>query len=861
MYSLAARFRFLWPTLGLLALLFGAAWIEPLLAHRSFPRTIVIGGHDLGLAQGWSAKELSETLPGTHGPVTAVYRWSGASSSLVFAPATQGQPHLVTLRLLSGRADDQPIAPVRLSANGQPLAEFAVAPVLRRYQVYVPGGLAGQSLTLRLDTPTFIPPDDGRVLGLIGLEARAEEVGAIVWRPRPTLPLLLLGLLALLMLNGLPLARAVAAVAFALAAALASGLVAPTETLAAARTLAQLLLIAAVVVGVVQWLRRRGVDGHEAGDSRRPGRGWRWAAAIMLLLTVLLFTPGMSADGVEYYAYVRSLAVDHDIEFTNEFKGPEVPFERVPEWLATNRSPTGYAQNLASVGPAIVWAPFYLLGSLIVRAGNAFGADWTTDGYSLPYIAMINLASAVSLPITAWLCYLIARRVTNHGVALLASVALVAGSAIIDYGLFEAHYPHALAAMTVAAYFYWWLRTRPERRLGQWAVLGLLAGAMALMYWINVILLLLPALDLLPPFVRALRARDWRAIGVMFGSGLIFLAALLLAFSPQMIAWTILYGSPFTIPHGSSFAEPHGFKALQMLFSPVHGQLLWAPITFVAMLGMGWYIARRRWEGALVLLAFGLYFLYNATLGSWHGGGPFGLRRIVNVLPLLAPGLACLLSWMHEFRTNGVDAAMAGGDMTRVMPHRASGQLVVERERAVGEQLAVRRQETGDGRQETGDRRQATGDRSQVSGLGSAVRRSSVVGRRSSVVAMWPLTLCALCLGWSAALLLRYLGYLIPHHPGELGTLSVSEFVLAPNNLPWYKLPQIVGAALFPRLLIQGASNPAGGEWVPFGLLLGATVLVVLAVVAALAWLHGRATGTPRAGAGRRVERLRPSGV
>src|SRR5262249_49506744 len=152
-------------------------------------------------------------------------------------------------------------------------------------------------------------------------------------------------------------------------------------------------------VGIAQWPRRRG---QGAGGSRwlqRSGQGWRWAAALMLLLIVLLFTPGMSADGVEYYAYVRSLAVDHDIEFTNELKGPEVPFERVPEWLATNRSPTGYAQNLASVGPAIIWAPFYLLGSLIVRAGNAFGADWTTDGYSLPYIAMINLASAVSLPI------------------------------------------------------------------------------------------------------------------------------------------------------------------------------------------------------------------------------------------------------------------------------------------------------------------------------------------------------------------------------------------------------------------------------------------------------------------------------
>jgi len=756
MTNVAIYLRWRLPIYMLLLLLLGAAWAEPLLVHRAYPRSIAIGEHDLGLAQGWSAKEFGDALPGSHGPVAAWYRWSGATSSLVFAPVARDQSYVITLRLLSGRADNRGVAPVQLAADDQPLTAFAVGPTLRRYHVLVPGALIDrQSLALRLDVPTFSPPHDDRVLGLIGVDAKADELGAAPWLPRSTLPLFLLGLAALLLANRVAWRRALLVVALALAATLAVGMVAPANTLAAARTLAQLFLAAALLVEVARWW---------SGSTRLRRHPWRWAAAGMLLLTVLFFTPSMSADGVEYYAYVRSLAVDHDIEFTDEFKGPEVPFERVPEWLATNRSPTGYAQNLASVGPAIVWAPFYLVASGIVRAGNAFGAGWTVDGYSLPYIAMINLASLVSLPITVWLCYLIARRFAGRRIALLSAISLVAGSAIVDFGMFEAHYPHALAAMLVAGYLLWWLRTRPERTLWQWVVLGLLAGAMALMYWINAILLLLPALDLLPPFVRALRARSWRAIGAMLVGGVVFLAALLAAFSPQMIAWTILYGSPLTIPHGSSFAEPRGLKLLQMLFSPVHGQLLWAPITIVALVGMGWYIARRRWEGALVLLTFSLYFLYNATLASWHGGGPFGLRRIANVLPLLTPGLACLLAWLAQ-----------------------SGRP-----------------------------------------------------RRAAQAWALPITLCALCLTWNAALLLRFLGYLIPHHPGELGTLTVAEFVLAPNNLPWYKLPPIVGSALFPRLLLQGVGDLSGAEWVPFGLLLGATALIVVGTIAAIAWLQAR---------------------
>src|SRR5262249_42181605 len=204
--------------------------------------------------------------------------------------------------------------PVALSAESWPLGSFSVAPSLRRYHILVPGALTGgQSLTLRLDTPIFTPKGDERVLGVIGLEAWAEEVGAGPWLPRPTLPLFLFGLAGLLLANGLPLRRSVLVVALALAALLAAGVAAPAMTLAAARTLAQLFLAAALVVGAARWWAVSGGGGSPIRRLARrfaPRHSWRWAAAGLILLTLFFFTPGMSADGVEYYAYVRSLAVD-----------------------------------------------------------------------------------------------------------------------------------------------------------------------------------------------------------------------------------------------------------------------------------------------------------------------------------------------------------------------------------------------------------------------------------------------------------------------------------------------------------------------------------------------------------------------
>ena len=76
--------------------------------------------------------------------------------------------------------------------------------------------------------------------------------------------------------------------------------------------------------------------------------------------------------------------------------------------------------------------------------------------------------------------------------------------------------------------------------------------------------------------------------------------------------------------------------------------------------------------------------------------------------------------------------------------------------------------------------------------------------------------------------------------------LSYTELILAAFAYSATFAAPFFFLALFPRLLIQGAGNPAGGEWLPFGLLLGAVALIVVGVVAAIAWLHGRATTAAR---------------
>ena len=62
--------------------------------------------------------------------------------------------------------------------------------------------------------------------------------------------------------------------------------------------------------------------------------------------------------------------------------------------------------------------------------------------------------------------------------------------------------------------------------------------------------------------------------------------AWLVAFSPQMAVWYVLYGQPFTVPQGPSFmqwASPHH---VAVLFSDNHGLFSWAPLLLLSLVGL-----------------------------------------------------------------------------------------------------------------------------------------------------------------------------------------------------------------------------------------------------------------------------------
>ena len=94
----------------------------------------------------------------------------------------------------------------------------------------------------------------------------------------------------------------------------------------------------------------------------------RWLCVGWALAFVLGFVPWVASDGTGYYAYTRSLALDGDLDFANEYR--EMPFPHTPLNPAQQViAATGYSFNPFSIGPGLLWLPGFALAHLFVRLG------------------------------------------------------------------------------------------------------------------------------------------------------------------------------------------------------------------------------------------------------------------------------------------------------------------------------------------------------------------------------------------------------------------------------------------------------------------------------------------------------------
>jgi hypothetical protein len=396
--------------------------------------------------------------------------------------------------------------------------------------------------------------------------------------------------------------------------------------------------------------------------------GYGKALLVVFLLALPFLHGEVDGDGIGYYAYLRSPLIDHNLSFSGDWKDAHAVERLVPAmdwknpqdvdrnalshvWENPVRRP-GHLPNYFTVGPAILWSPFVVSTHVVVLALNHLGVHVTPDGKSRPYMIALGLATA--LYGFAGLCFSfsIARRFVSERWAFWGTVGVWLATSLPVYMYLHTSWSHAPSAFATSLFLWYWLRTREARTGAQWLILGLLAGLMIEVYYLNVVFALAPIWEAGDAYNRLWRDRVDRQSRTRKIVGLQLLGALgaLLALLPTFITNQIVFVSPFSPgPYSLRLWNWTSPAFGKVLFSSSHGLLVFTPIVLLAFLGLLYLCRLNRTVGLVSLLVVLAFYSLVSFYPGWSTVFGFGNRYFVSLTPLFVLGLACALAFAERF--------------------------------------------------------------------------------------------------------------------------------------------------------------------------------------------------------------------
>ncbi len=280
---------------------------------------------------------------------------------------------------------------------------------------------------------------------------------------------------------------------------------------------------------------------------------------LIFICTLPLVNPWVRGDGVGYYAFARALLIQHHLDFRQDWLRANSSFRLgrvddqnrlLPEEFTSN----GHLDNHFSIGPAMLWSPFLLAAHGAVKINHLFGGHIPADGFSLPYIFAIVIATAIYGFLGILFSFELAKKYLPARWAFLGCLGIWFASSLPVYMYFNPSWSHAQSAFAVALFFWYWDRTRADRSWTQWLVLGVISGLMMDVYYVCAVLLLVPLIESLVRYWQDIRSRQMSSVWRLFLQNVLFTLAAFLVFLPTLIVKKIIYGSYLEFGYGPHWA-------------------------------------------------------------------------------------------------------------------------------------------------------------------------------------------------------------------------------------------------------------------------------------------------------------------
>jgi len=373
-----------------------------------------------------------------------------------------------------------------------------------------------------------------------------------------------------------------------------------------------------------------------------------WLLIALFILTIPFTSARVRGDGIGYYAYARSLIVDHNLQFKGDWKGagsePAVVV-RDSHGLSVNShiTKTGHIANYFAVGPALLWSPFIAATHAGILLLRHMGYSIAADGHGHAYLLAMAFATALYGFIGLLLSFQLARAFTGEKWALLAAVTIWLASSLPVYMYVDPSWAHAPSAFAVAWFLWYWHRTNAHRTRVQWMILGLISGLMCDIYFANAVFLLVPILDFISEGRTTFHENaSWlgtlkRALPSLF----IYFGALLIGFLPTLAVRQIIFGNPLAAAaYASRPWQWESPKFWSILFSSSRGLFVCTPVLTLAVAGLFFLRRKQPALGNRLLACTAAFYALISVYPWWDGVASFGNRFFISLTPVFVVGLA-----------------------------------------------------------------------------------------------------------------------------------------------------------------------------------------------------------------------------
>lgn len=355
------------------------------------------------------------------------------------------------------------------------------------------------------------------------------------------------------------------------------------------------------------------------------------ALAVLSLAALRGDSPALIvSDGKLYYAWARSLVIDRDLDFENDYRLLSPP-DPLPVELSRARTPRGLVVNKYPVGLALLELPATVLAHVVASVSGV----WPADGLSMPYQAAVATTLVLLALAGLWLLFEASVRLgcREHWAFWLLAGSLAATN-VVHYIAKEPAMSHA-AGLGLFGVFAWIVvrSPGPPRPLAM-AAAGAVLGLLVLVRNTNILLA--------PSILWILSTRAGLGLRSSWPMALTAGAVALL----QPLAIFALWGSL----HLTGYAD-EGFSSgiegiWNTLFSSRHGLFVYHPWYLLLLLAnlVGLLRAESRLAAVAAVSSFALLAVANGTWWCWWFGRGFGNRSFIEALGPLALGAAFSLS-------------------------------------------------------------------------------------------------------------------------------------------------------------------------------------------------------------------------